>query len=105
MRTDDSAGKQSQDHDADGTALDWVFLAMAHSRLSQIAAAQGDKDQAERNHVAARKFLRQVADRLTLIDHDPIKLDPNWTWSWSQKLQLRLLYSEASELIEMHSGT
>jgi WD40 repeat protein/tetratricopeptide (TPR) repeat protein len=82
---DSTASNQSVNHDKDGTAFDWVVLAMAHFRL-------GHQQEAE-------KWLQQADDRLQMIDSDPIAEDPNYTWHWNDKVQLRALYKEAEELI------
>jgi len=34
-----------------------------------------------------------------MIDSDPIGEDPNYTWRWNDKVQLRALYKEAEALI------
>ncbi|MBV9491355.1 MAG: tetratricopeptide repeat protein, partial [Verrucomicrobia bacterium] len=82
---DSSSSAKALDHDQDGTAWEWVFLAMANFRL-------GDR-------TAANKWLKQVADRFDLVSSDPIFDDPNWTWDWNDVFQLKLLYKEAQDLI------
>jgi hypothetical protein len=85
--TDDDAASASKtvDHDRDGTAFDWIFLAMANYRLNRISEAQ--------------KWLQEVTDQFDRIENDPIYDDPNWQWDWDAVLQLRILYNEAKNLI------
>jgi len=84
--SDDSAApNQAVDHDKDGSAFDWVVLAMAHFRL-------GHQKEAE-------KWLKQTDERLQSIDNDPIEEDPHYTWHWNDIVQLRILYKEATALI------
>jgi hypothetical protein len=47
----------------------------------------------------AEKWLKQAEDRLQLIDNDPIAEDPHYTLRWNDKVQLRILYNEATALI------
>jgi hypothetical protein len=70
--------------DLDGTAFDWVFVAMSKFRL-------GDKADAE-------KWLAYVADHLQSVEHDPFFDDPNW--DWESILELKMLYDEARILIK-----
>jgi len=81
-----SGGHNESQHDRDGTALDWIFLAMANQQLG--------------NGSDAKKWLKQVDDHLTRLKEDPMFDDPNWLWDWEQILQLKTLYSEARNLIE-----
>ena len=84
--TDPGSSDKALDHDKDGTAFDWIFLAMAHVRL-------GQQEEAE-------KWLKQVADRLQLIESDPIARDPNYQWYWRDIAGLKALYQEAEMLIK-----
>jgi tetratricopeptide (TPR) repeat protein len=82
---DSGASNKPVDHDKDGTALDWVVLAMAHFRL-------GHQQEAE-------KWLEQADERVESINNDPITADPHYDWRWSDVLQLRVLHAEATGLI------
>jgi WD40 repeat protein len=73
------------DHDKDGTAFDWIFLAMANYELGRKPAAV--------------KWLSQVGDELRHFKEDPIFDDPNWSWDWENVLELKTIYKEAQALI------
>jgi tetratricopeptide (TPR) repeat protein len=82
--------QNNSQHDRDGSAFDWIFLAMANERLGQSTEA--------------KKWSKQVADQLDRLKQDPLFDDPNWSWDWEQILQLKTLYAEARSLIEKVSG-
>ena len=70
----------------DGTAFDWVFLAIAHFKL-------GRTDEAKR-------YLWQTREHMERVASDPLFRDPNWTWDWSDRYELDILRAEAKALIE-----
>ena len=83
-------------HGKDGTAGDWLFLAMAHHRLGQADEARRWLDKAAKsidesipppppNAAAGSPPKPQVADT---------------TLSWRERLELQLLRREAEELIK-----
>jgi tetratricopeptide (TPR) repeat protein len=82
---DSTASNKSVDQDKDGTAFDWVVLAMTHFRLDHQQEAE--------------KWLKQADERLQMLDSDPIAEDPNYTWRWNDKVRLKALHKEAEELI------
>ena len=71
--------------DRDGSAFDWIVLAMANFRA-------GRKEDAE-------KWLRQTDERIRKIKADPFFIDPNWSWDWSSQMEIRLLLGEAHRMI------
>jgi WD40 repeat protein len=87
---DSTAPNKAADHDKDGSAFDWVVLAMAHCCL-------GHQKEAE-------KWLKQTDERLQSIDSDPIEEDPHYTWHWNDIVELRVLYKEADELLKSKSS-
>jgi WD40 repeat protein len=89
LNANETAEGASIDHDQDGTALDWVFLSMSYCKLHDIPNA--------------KKWLKQVSDKIERINHDPMYEDPNWNWQWDQSTQLKVLYDEATTLVE-HSS-
>jgi tetratricopeptide (TPR) repeat protein len=88
LRELDNASSPSTpvDLDRNGTAFDWVFLAMSNFRLGRVPEA--------------KKWLQQVTDQYAKIRNDPVYDDPNWNWDWDSSMQLKTLYDEAQRLIK-----
>jgi WD40 repeat protein len=73
-------------NEPNGTAFDWVFMALADARRGQFEEA--------------RWWLRQTTDHMARVSADPLYSDPKYDWSWSDELELEIVQREVQAALE-----